>query len=264
MLPTQSFIESLARQAGQILRAGYVSRPGFERSNQVDMKGEIDLVTEVDRQSEEFLVSKIREGFPDHSIVAEEGGGVEGDDCCAWYIDPLDGTVNFAHGVPIFCVSIGFYEYGKPLIGVVYDPLRDECFAAQRGQGAFLNGEPIRPSQTREVEMALLTTGFPYDIRTTAANNLAEHRRFSLRSRAVRRLGSAALDLCYVASGRYDGYWELSTFAWDVAAAAFIAQEAGARVTAASGGEDYFRPPYSILAANPALHGEMLSVLQEQ
>jgi myo-inositol-1(or 4)-monophosphatase len=262
MKPTLEYIESLARQAGDILRAGYVSRPGYDRHNKIGMKGEIDLVTEVDHQSEEFLVGKIREMFPSHTIVAEEGSGVSGDEAYSWYIDPIDGTVNFAHGIPIFCVSIGFLENGSLTLGVVYDPLRDECFKAEKGKGAWLNGEAIRASSTAEVEQSLLGTGFPYDIRTSPNNNLDHHNIFSIRSRAVRRLGSAALDICYVASGRFDGYWELNTAPWDIAAAVLIAQEAGAKVTTTGGDTDFFRSPYSMLVANPVLHSRMLAVLQ--
>jgi myo-inositol-1(or 4)-monophosphatase len=264
MTPTLSFLESLARQAGEILRASFVTRPGFERSNTIGMKGAIDLVTEVDHRSEAFLVNEIRTVFPDHSIVAEEGSGVDGADCCAWFIDPIDGTVNYAHGIPVFCVSIGYYENRQARLGIVYDPLRDECFSAEKGSGAWLNGEKIRVTNTAALDQALLATGFPYDIRTTKDTNLDNHNIFSIQARAVRRLGSAALDLCYVACGRFDGYWELRTEPWDIAAAALIAQEAGALVTSVGGEKNFFKFPYSMLAANPALHAYMLAVLQRE
>jgi myo-inositol-1(or 4)-monophosphatase len=264
MQPTLDYLESLARQAGEILRAGFITRPGFQKSNSIGMKGAIDLVTEIDHRSEAFLVNEIRRSFPEHTIVAEEGSGVDGADCCVWYIDPIDGTVNYAHGIPIFSVSVGFHENRDARLGIVYDPLRDECFSAEKGAGAWLNGEPIHVTRTSKLDQALLATGFPYDIRTTAENNLNYHNTFSIRSRAVRRLGSASLDLCYVGCGRFDGYWELCTAAWDIAAAALIAQEAGALVTSVQGEIDYFKSPYSVLAANPDLHAEMLAVINEQ
>lgn len=180
-----------------------------------------------------------------------------------WYIDPLDGTVNFAHGVPIFTVSIAYEQDGALSLGAVYDPMMDECFCAERGHGAFLNGEAIHPSDVQDLNHSLLVTGFPYDIRTNPDNNLDLFNRFSLRSHGVRRLGSAALDLCYVACGRFDGFWEKRLSAWDIAAGALIAREAGARVTDLSGGGDFLSPPYSILAAAEGIHPQMLAVIGE-
>jgi len=254
--PSLSDVETLARQAGEILRAGY------EREHQVDYKGVIDLVTEVDRQSEAFLLAEIQRRFPGHQILAEESGGVRGHDGDVWYVDPLDGTVNYAHGIPIFCVAIAYAQDGKMRLGVVYDPLRDECFAAERGRGAWLNGRPIHVSQTLELRHSLLVTGFPYDAWSSPRNNLDYFGRFSKMTHGVRRLGSAALDLCYVAVGRFDGYWELTLKPWDVAAGGLIAEEAGALITDLDGGPDYLSPPCSLLAAPPALHGKMLKVIQ--
>jgi myo-inositol-1(or 4)-monophosphatase len=263
MTPILPDLESLARQAGEIIKAGYVQRPSMQAELQIRYKGAIDLVTEFDHRSEEFLVGEIQRRFPGHSLVTEESGKHAGDDCCIWYIDPLDGTVNYAHGVPIFAVSIAYAEGGQVCLGVVYDPLRDECFSAERGRGAWLNGLPIRVSGADELDRSLLVTGFSYDLRTNPQNNLDQFARFALLAQGVRRLGSAALDLCYIASGRLDGYWELRLSAWDVAAGGLIAEEAGAVVTAVDGSPDFLHPPYSVLAAAGAsLHAQMLAVLK--
>jgi myo-inositol-1(or 4)-monophosphatase len=261
MMPTLSYLESLARMSGDILRAGFNLRPGFGNPIQIDFKGEIDLVTEIDRRSEALLIGEIRSRFPEHSIVAEESGNLQGSADHCWYIDPLDGTINYAHGLPSFTVSVAYAENAQVILGVVYDPIRDECFTAQRGTGAFLNGEPIRVSNIETLGRSLLVTGFPYDIRTNPENNLDLYARFSLLSQGVRRLGSAAQDLCFVAAGRLDGFWELSIYPWDIVAGSLIAEEAGARVTKSNGEPDCLSPPYSILAANPILHPKMLEVL---
>ena len=248
----------MARQAGEILRRGY------GKEIQVSHKGEIDLVTEIDRLSESYLLGEIRSRFPGHRIICEESGVHAGSDCCLWYVDPLDGTVNYAHHIPIFTVSIAYEEDGRMLLGVVYDPLREELFSAQRSTGAWLNGEPISVSNVQQLDTAMLATGFAYDIRTHPETNLDHFAHFSLRCQGVRRLGSAALDLCYVAAGRYDGFWELRLSPWDMAAGALIAQEAGARVTRIDGDLDFLTPPESILAANPSLHAQMLSILKPE
>lgn len=258
MQPTLKDLEILARQAGVILRDGYGQRL------QVKYKGEIDLVTEYDHLSEAFLIGEIRRRFPSHQIVSEEREVLAGSECCRWYIDPIDGTVNYAHGVPLFCVTLAYEEGGRVRLGVVYDPLRDECFSAELGKGARLNGAPIQPSGEERLERALLVTGFGYDIRSNPKNNLDEFVHFSLRSQGVRRLGSAALDLCYIACGRLDGYWELRIQPWDVAGGGLIAAEAGAKVTDIHGGPDYLRAPCSILAATPGVHREMLEELENR
>ncbi len=251
-----SEIEALARQAGALLHAG------FRNEMQVDTKGtSIDLVTEMDRRSEDLILRALRASYPDHRLIAEESGTHGRDNGHSWYVDPLDGTVNYAHGIPIYTVSIAYAHNGEVKLGVVYDPAQDECFSALRGEGAWVNRKPIRVSQTGELPRALLVTGFPYDIWTTQENNLAHHNRFALRSQGVRRLGSAALDLCYVAAGRLDGFWELKLSPWDIAAGALIAEEAGALVTAVDGSQAYMTAQPSILAANPALHAEMLALL---
>ena len=263
--PTLADIERLARQAGQILCAGY------QKEHQVAYKGVIDPVTEIDRQSEEYLLGEIRKQFPDHHILAEESGGTHGNGH-QWYIDPLDGTVNYAHNIPIFCVSIAYASNGtasKSLstslnLAAVYDPMRDEMFSAERGKGAFLNGRPLRVSTTTELQRSLLVTGFPYDAWNSEFDNFANFVHFSKMSQGVRRLGSAALDLCYVAAGRLDGFWELALKPWDVAAGGLICEEAGGCVTDVFGGPDYISPPQSVLATTPGIHARMLEELSKK
>ncbi len=255
MKPTLSNLENMARQAGEILCSGYGKR------HQIDHKGTIDLVTEVDHQSEAFLLGEIQRNYPDHRVVAEESGEKYGQDCCLWYVDPLDGTVNYAHGLPIFCVSIAYQQNGILELAVVYDPMRDECFRAARGQGAFLNDLPIQASETPDLDQSLLVTGFPYDVRTNPESNLDHFAHFAVRTHGVRRLGSAALDLCYVAAGRFDGFWEIRLGPWDVAAGGLIAKEAGALVTNIHGDADYMSPPQSIVATNRSIHPQVLAEL---
>jgi myo-inositol-1(or 4)-monophosphatase len=256
MPPTLTDLITLARQAGDILRTS------FGQHLRVDHKGVIDLVSEADHRSEQFLLSYIHQHFPGDTIVAEESGKLVGSSDHAWFIDPLDGTVNYVHGLPIYSVSIAYAEGGKLRLGVVYDPMRDECFSAEFGKGAWLNGQPIHSSHTPDLDHALLVTGFPYDIRTNPDNNLDHYAYFALHSQGVRRLGSAALDLCYVACGRFDGYWELWVKAWDVAAGGLIALEAGAAVTNIKGGTDFLLPTQTILAANPHIHPLILHELK--
>ena len=258
MLPTLSDIERLARQAGDILRAGY------EREHQVDYKGVINLVTEVDHQSEAFLLGEIQRLFPGHQIIAEESGLIPGRAGDQWYVDPLDGTVNYAHGIPIFTVSIAYARNGRAALGAVYDPMRDELFTAERGKGAWRNGHRLQVSQVTELQRSLLVTGFPYNAWSVPRNNLDYFGRFTKVSQGVRRLGSAALDLCYVAAGRFDGYWELSIEPWDVAAGGLVAEEAGAVVTRIDRETEYITPPCSIIAASPALYEQMMKILTEE
>lgn len=255
MAPTINDLEILARQAGEILRAGR------GQDLHVQHKGVIDLVTEVDRRSERLIIDTIHARFPEDEIVTEESGKLSGRSCCRWYIDPLDGTVNYAHGVPFYCVAIAFEEDDAVQMGVVYDPIHDELFSAGRGAGSYVNGKKMQVRITESLDQSLLATGFPYDVRTNPENNLGHYARFALRSRGVRRLGSAALDLCYVAAGRLDGYWETGVQQWDVAAAGLIASEAGVLVTNIHGDAHYLKPPCSIIAANPAVHAQMLAIL---
>lgn len=256
MQPTLSYIETLARKAGAILHDGY------NTEHQVAYKGVIDLVTEIDHQSEEFLLGEVQKDFPNHHIFSEESGVIEGNDDHIWYIDPLDGTVNYAHHIPIFCVSIAYALNGVLTLGVVYDPMRDEMFLAERGKGATLNGKPLRVSSATELQKSLLVTGFPYDAWNTEQDNFSNFIKFGKLSQGVRRLGSAALDLCYVAAGRFDGFWELALKPWDVAAGGLICEEAGAKTTNVQGAADFISPPQSIVAAAPGIHERMLKELR--
>lgn len=246
---------------GAARAGGAVLRESYGRVRSVRFKGEVDLVTEVDLRSERTITELVRERFPTHRILAEEGT-IGGDDPAhRWVIDPLDGTTNYAHGLPVFCVSVGYELEGRIAVGVIYDPNLDELWVAQAGYGATLNGQPIAVSDTDELRRALLTTGFPYD-RAKVPTAVAQFGALSVRAQAVRRIGSAALDLCWVAAGRFDAYWESVVSPWDVAAGWLIASEAGARVTDLSGG------PFSlqsgqILASNGHLHDAVLGALAD-
>lgn len=257
MQPTLNDLIEIAKQAGEILQMG------VGQKHQVEFKGEIDLVTEIDHRSEEFILEEIDKRFPGHMVLSEESGERAGSAEHLWYVDPLDGTLNYSHGLPIFCVSIAYTHQGQLALAAVYDPINEEMYAAERGQGAKLNEQLIRVSAVGDLKSSLLVTGFPYDAWTNPINNFAEFQRFSMRTQGVRRLGSAALDLCYVAAGRLDGFWEIRLNAWDVAAGALIAQEAGAQVTDVRGGPDFISKPQSVLAANPALHAKMLGILKD-
>jgi len=248
---------ALAAAAGEVLLSG------LGRSLIVETKSDdTDLVTRFDREAEAVIVDGLRARYPQHRILAEEGGerpGEHGAPC--WIIDPLDGTTNFAHGLPLFSVSIACLVDGLVRVGVVLAPAMGWRFTAVRGQGATLNGRPIGVSQTESLDSALLTTGFPYDRRTSPANNLAQFVAFKKRVRGIRRLGSAAIDLSLVAAGKFDGYWEMKLKPWDIAAGTLICEEAGGLVTNWSGGPlDLFRG--EVLASNRFLHDSMLSVLQ--
>jgi myo-inositol-1(or 4)-monophosphatase len=241
--------------------AGDVLRASFGRVQHLRFKGAVDLVTEVDERAERTIVDLIRTRYPEHRILAEEGSVGGGDERFRWIIDPIDGTSNFAHGLPFFCVSIGLEQDGQLMLGAIYDPLRDELFLAQEGRGATLNGRRLAVTENEVLLHALVATGFPYD-RTLLPRAMRFFATFSERTRAVRRLGSAALDAAYVAAGRLDCYWEAVVHPWDVAAGALLVREAGGRVTSLSGG------PFSveggeILATNGHLHDAMLEVLGE-
>jgi myo-inositol-1(or 4)-monophosphatase len=255
MQPTLSYVENLARQAGAILHAGY------EMEHQVGYKGVIDLVTEVDHQSEKFLLGELQKDFPGHHIFSEESGVIDGSDEHIWYIDPLDGTVNYAHNIPIFCVSIAYASRGTLSLGAVYDPMRGEMYLAERGKGAYLNGRSLRVSSATDLQRSLLVTGFPYSAWDTPQDNFANFTKLAKLSQGVRRLGSAAIDLCYVAAGRFDGYWEMSLSPWDVAAGGLICEEAGARVTNVQGQADYISPPQSVIASAPGIHARIMKEL---
>ena len=264
----------LARKAGEELRQG------FGHVKQIRRKGAVDLVTEYDLRSERLILEAIRQAFPQDAILSEEAGQVSLGDVC-WMVDPLDGTTNFAHVLPMFCVSIACTQHGAPALGVIYDPLREELFQALAGGGASLNGEPLREelfqalagggaslngeplrvSETGSLQEALLVTGFPYDIRTNPQNNLDHYSRLALLSLGVRRLGSAALDLAYVAAGRFDGYWELRLNPWDWAAGVLLVQEAGGRATDFRGSEQVLVGADSLVATNGRVHDELRAAL---
>jgi len=227
----------------------------------IDYKGEINLVTEVDKISEEMITSKINALFPEHDILAEEFTDIDRGSDFRWIIDPLDGTTNYAHGYPYFCVSIALERLNIMTVGIVYDPMLDEMFVAEKGKGAFLNDREIHVSNTRGIIKSLLATGFPYDIREDSQNNLNYFNEMILKAQAIRRAGSAALDLAYVAAGRFDGFWELKLNPWDIAAGWLLVEEAGGIVTD-MGGNDYYLKSSSILASNGRIHKEMMDVLK--
>jgi myo-inositol-1(or 4)-monophosphatase len=242
--------------------AGALIRDNWQLPKAITYKGAIDLVTSVDRDAERCIVDLLQQHFPGHSILAEEETDVSGGrDGYRWIIDPLDGTTNFAHGYPQFCVSIALQREHDLLLGLVYDPLRRECFAAIRGEGATLNGQPIRTSSVPELDRAVLATGFPYDRRQNADYYLAYFKAFLTRCQGIRRAGAAALDLCYVACGRVDGFWELKLRPWDTAAGALIVAESGGRMSD-FGGNDFSIWGNETMASNGLIHGEMTDVMR--
>jgi myo-inositol-1(or 4)-monophosphatase len=246
------------------LAVGRIQRKFFRQNPAVEKKGPIDLVTEADLAAERHFREIIARRFPSHIVLGEEAPGRSGpaEARCRWIIDPVDGTTNFAHGLALFCVSIALEIDGELKVGVVYDPMGEELFTAERGQGARLNGLPIRVSEATEIVDSLLCTGFPYSVREDPRRQVEVFRAFLGRARAVRRLGSAALDLCYVAAGRFEGFWELQLHAWDMAAGVLIIQEAGGRVTRYDDGEiDLFGG--QIVATNGRVHGAMLEVIRD-
>jgi myo-inositol-1(or 4)-monophosphatase len=270
-------IAQIGRQAA--LAAGAVMRLNYEQPHEITMKGAIDPVTETDYQCQEIIIGMIRQAFPEHGFLAEEtavgepppaaketgppGLAWEADapQTARWIIDPLDGTVNFAHGFPVFCVSIAFETDGVIEYGAIYDPLRDELFEGRRGQGAWRNGQPIQVSDTARMDRGLIATGFPYDIRERVTASMARLGRVVESAQGVRRAGAAALDMCYIACGRFDGYFEENLKPWDTAAGVVIVTEAGGKITAFDGGDyDIYGP--NISASNGILHTELLSCLR--
>ena len=246
-----------ARAAGQLLTR---ELDGVRR---IAYKGSpTNLVTEMDAQCEALIVERLRSTFAGDAILSEEAGGMAGRSGRRWIVDPLDGTTNYAHGLPIFGVSIGLEAERRVVLGVVYDPSRDELFVGERGAGAMLNDAPIRVSSTATLEQSLLTTGFPYNIRQTRDTNLAEYAAFAVRARAVRRLGSAVLDLAYIACGRFDAFWELQLGAWDVAAGSVLVEEAGGLITGIDGRPLDVDAP-TLVASNGLVHDEVLQVLKQ-
>ena len=247
-----------------VVRAGEIQMARFGRAMRVDKKGAIDLVTEVDLEVERMFRQLAAERFPDHQVLAEEmGGGASIPPGPCWVFDPIDGTTNYAHGLPIFCASLALEIDGIAEVGAIYDPNRQELFTAERGGGAFLNGRPLRVSSAGALLDAMLVTGFPYDVHQRVEEIVGLFGEFVGQARAVRRLGSAAIDLCYVAAGRLDGFWEPDLKPWDVAAGALIVTEAGGRVTNMDGAPFSSRAG-AVLATNGLIHQPMLDVMRSR
>jgi myo-inositol-1(or 4)-monophosphatase len=246
---------SAARRAGEVLRAAF----GTEHS--ITYKGEVDLLTEIDEQAERLIREELLGTFPTYGMLAEEGGELSGEEDVRWIVDPLDGTTNYAHQLPIFCVSIALERSGEVVLGVVHDPMGEETFVAERGRGATLNGGPIKVSDTDELIRALFATGFPYDC-AEMPEALELFGRFAATTQGMRRLGSAALDLCYVASGRIDGYYERGIWPWDLAAGSVIVEEAGGNLTNYRG-DVLDLDGREIVASNGRLHPSIMRLMVE-
>lgn len=251
--------KQIAREAGQLLREG--QEKGFSL---VRKSTEIDLVTEYDQMAEALIVKKLQEAFPDHGIVAEEGSSVKTEaDGLRWYVDPLDGTNNFAHRIPQFGVSMGLYQGPTPVLAVVYDPMRDHMYWAEEGSGAYLNGEPMKVSQATTVQDSILASGFPYDRHSDPVDNIAQMGLFLKRCQGFRRFGACCLDLASVAAGRYDGFWEFKLSSWDVGAGLLLVTEAGGKVTRIDGSPmSYLTERNNIVVSNGHIHQEMLDILK--
>ncbi|KAA3647306.1 MAG: inositol monophosphatase [Chloroflexi bacterium] len=247
--------------------AGALLLEGLDQQKIVDKKSSaVDWVTQFDKQAEDLIVKGLLDKYPDHGIKGEEGTDREGADGFKWYIDPIDGTNNYAHGVPIFCVSIALYQNDKPLVGVIFDPSQNEWFSAISGEGAFLTtsrGERrLKVTTTDELVSSLLATGFPYDRHTNPQNNVDEIGAFIRKAQGIRRGGSAALDMAYVACGRFDGYWEYRLYAWDMAAARICLEEAGGKMTMIDGEFVRMDTQQSLIVSNGHIHEQMLEVIQ--
>ena len=247
--------QNAARRAGEMLREN------IDTSAEISFKGVVDLVTNFDDESQKMIFNHLSDLFPGHDFLAEENLCQEKGAEYRWIIDPIDGTTNYAHKFPFFCVSVALERKGAVVLGVIYDPVREEMFTSVKGEGAFLNGEKIKVSDVPELDKSLLSTGFPYDVRESRINNIDHFKHFVVRAQGIRRSGSAALDLCYVACGRFDGFWELKLQPWDVAAGNLIVSEAGGCVT------DFQNREFSInekeiLATNGLIHQQMMEVLR--
>jgi myo-inositol-1(or 4)-monophosphatase len=248
----------LETASGIALEAGALLARYFEQRVVAERKGEYDLVTEADRASEALVVERLRAHFPSHAIVAEEGGGVENGSEYRWYVDPLDGTSNFAHGFPMFNVTLGLEKAGEMVAGVVYDPIRQELFAAERGAGAYLNNRRIRVSSVERLAQSLLSTGFP-NRKRSGHYNIHFYYQLAMVTHGVRRTGSAAIDLAYVACGRLDGFWEFGLSPWDMAAGRLLVAEAGGRFTDMHGGPHDLKSPH-LMADNGLIHDELAAL----
>src|ERR1700730_5249396 len=253
-----SFLETsaeIARESGALLSTYFERHIGFE------LKGEHDLVTEADRASERTVVERVRSHSPSHSIVAEEGGGREGSSAYRWYVDPLDGTTNFAHSYPVYNVTLGLERDGEMVVGVVFDPTRQEMFSAERGAGAYLNNRRIRVSAAKRLEDSLVSTGFPSRQRHLNVNIHFYHQ-MAMATHGVRRGGSAAIDLAYVACGRLEAFWEFGLNPWDMAAGVLLVTEAGGRCTDMKGGPHKLTGP-DLLTDNGGIHQETVDLFGE-
>ena len=242
--------------------AGIFLKQKLNSAHTINFKGDINLVTEADRISEEMITSMINRQFPDHDILAEEFTITDRGSDYRWIIDPLDGTTNYAHGYPVFCISIALERVGEIILGVIYNPMLDEMFVAERGEGAFLQGRKIHVSAAINLSESLVATGFPYDVRENSQDTLTYFNEMIPRARAIRRAGSAALDLAYLAAGRFDGFWEFGLKPWDTAAGWLIVEEAGGVVTDMSGGGYYLESPV-IVASNNRIHKELMEALND-
>ena len=253
MLLLQKFAVDLAQKAGALLREK------FNHKHEIHYKGDINLVTEADKLAEALIIETIRREFPDHGILSEESPAIGGGASMRWIIDPLDGTTNYDHGYPVFCVSIALEKEGSIMLGVIYDPTRADTFVAVRGEGVYLNNQKLAVSPTRDLTRSLLATGFPYDIREGKENNLNYFNAMAVEAQAIRRAGAAALDIAYVACGRFDGFWELKLMPWDMAAGCLMVEEAGGKITDIFGGKWNIASP-NILVSNGLIHEQMISV----
>ncbi|MEN6510018.1 MAG: inositol monophosphatase family protein [Smithella sp.] len=257
MTELMEFAGNLARQAGRLLA------DRLTKQNRVYYKGSIDLVTEADKMSEELILAQINRRYPEHGILSEESAAKNEQALMRWIIDPLDGTTNYAHGFPFFCVSIALEKEGTVVLGIIYDPTRDDLFTATRAGGAYLNGQKLRVSSESDLSRSLLATGFPYDIRVSADNNIDFFTAMAVRAQAIRRAGAAALDLAYLAAGRFDGFWELKLKPWDTAAGCLMVTEAGGVISDLSGGKWNLYSP-GLVASNGLIHDQMIKVFRNK
>jgi myo-inositol-1(or 4)-monophosphatase len=243
-------------------KAGFLLKERFNQQHQINYKGDINLVTEADKMSEDLIITAISRNFPNDGILSEESPVITGAGKMRWIIDPLDGTTNYAHGYPVFCVSIALENEGDVVLGVVYDPMREEMFVAVRGEGAYLNDKKLAVSSLKNISRGLLATGFPYDIRDSKENNLDYFNIMAINVQAIRRAGAAALDLAYLAAGRFDGFWELKLKPWYTAAGCLMVEEAGGVISDIAGGKWHLQLP-SLLASNGLIHEQMIKVLSK-
>ncbi len=257
MTGLMEFAQNLARQAGELLAEK------LTKENRVYYKGSIDLVTEADKMSEELILREISRRYPEHGIMSEESDQKNEQALMRWIIDPLDGTTNYAHGFPFFCVSIALEKEGTVALGVIYDPTRDDLFTASRAGGAYLNGKKLQISSESDLSRSLLATGFPYDIRVSKDNNLDFFCAMAVKAQAIRRPGAAALDLAYLAAGRLDGFWELKLKPWDTAAGCLMVTEAGGIISDMAGGKWNLYSP-GLVASNGLIHDQMIKVFRNK